>query len=178
MDLLGQRLTVNELPVLVAGEDTRQQAVSFVSASRRGRIPLLMQLTTESFPNVDDHSLQVGLADVFGEVKADESIPFLLRHLILRRSEGADFAPWTKIDPVVLRSFPCIRALVSIGARASKALIKEFAGGNDSEGRLAAIFVVAHIPGVPEASGFLKGVSNPTVLERYYIDRGLDLQKY
>jgi hypothetical protein len=168
-----QQLTPKALAGLVAGDDTREQVVSFVSESRRERIALLMELTTASFPGVDDHSLQVGLADLFGELKVDESIPFLVSHLILRRSEGADFAPWTKVDAVVLRSFPCVQALVSIGANASKALIKEYAGRNASENRLAAIFSVAHIPGVPEAAGFLEGVSSPTFLERDYINKGL-----
>jgi HEAT repeat protein len=178
LGLPAQKLGRKELAGLVEGENTRQQAVSLVAESRREGIALLMELTTESFPGVDDHSLQVGLADVFGELRAEESIPFLQSHLILRRSEGADFAPWTKIDAVVLRSFPCIQALVSIGANASRALIKEYAGRNESENRQAAIFVVARIPNVPEAVGFLKGVSNPTALERDYINRGLELQTH
>ena len=135
-----------------------------------------MELTTESFPGVDNHSLQVGLAEIFGELKVEESIPFLVGHLILRRYEGVDFAPWSKTEPVALRTFPCIQALASIGGNGSKAIIKEYRTRNESEERLAAIFVVAHIPSVPEAIEFLKGVSNPTVLERYYINKGLKLQ--
>jgi hypothetical protein len=178
LGLLAQKLPPKELAGLVEGENTRQQVVSLVAESKREGIPLLLELTTESFPGVDDHSLQVGLADVFGEVKAEESIPFLLSHLILRRTEGADFAPWTKIDAVVLRSFPCIQALVSIGSTASRSLIKEYAGRSESENRQAAIFVVAHIPNVPEAADFLRGISNPTLLERAYIKKGLDLQTH
>jgi hypothetical protein len=150
--------------------------VSLVLDSRRERIPLLIELTTGSFPSVNNDDLQVGLADIFGELKVEESIPFLVSHLILRRYYGADFAPWMKTDDTVLRTFPCIQALVSIGGNASKALIKEYRTRNKSEERSAAIFVVAHVPGVPEAIEFLKGVSNPTVLERDFISSGLRLQ--
>ena|SRR3569833_1035916 len=172
------KLTRQELAGLVEAENTRQQAVLLVAESRREGIALLMELTTKLFPGADDHNLQVGLADVFGELKAEESIPFLRSYLILRRSEGADFAPWTKTDAVVLRSFPCVQALISIGANASRALIKEYAGRNESENRQAAIFVVAHIPNVAEAAGFLTRVSNPTILERDYINKGLKLQTH
>lgn len=150
--------------------------VAFVSGSRRERIPLVMELTTESFPSVDDHRLQVGLADIFGELKVEESVPFLANHLILRRYPGADFAPWSKRDPVVLQTFRPFRPSFRSGRTHLKALIKEYAGAKQSEKRLAAIFVVAHIPGVPEAVEFLKSVSEPTGLEREYINTGLELQ--
>ena len=176
MGLPAQQVTLNGLAGLVADGNTRRQAMSFVSDSRRERIPLLIEMTTGSFPGVNNHNLQVGLAEIFGDLKVEESIPFLVSHLIMRRYEGVDFASWSKTDDGILGTFPCIQALVSIGPPASKAIINEYAARDGSEGRLAAIFVVARVPGVPEAVEFLKGVSNPTFLERYYIKQGLELQ--
>src|SRR5215469_3958287 len=178
MGLSAQQPTLKELAGLVADENTRQQVVSFVSASRRERIPLLMELTADSFPESDSYSLQIGLAEIFGELKVGESIPFLERHLILQRGEFANFAPWLKTEDVVLRSFPSVQALISIGPSAARALIKDYATSSKSDERLAAVFVVAHIRDVPEAIEFLKGISNPTGLERYYIDMGLKLQAH
>ena len=83
-----------------------------------------------------------------------------------------------KTETIVLRSFPCIQALVLIGAKGSRSLIQKYTGSSDSEERLGAIFVVAHVDGVPEAGAFLKGVSNPTILERSYIEQGMKRQEH
>jgi len=164
-----------DLPRLLANEADRPRAISFVAASRVERVPLLLDLAKTSPPDVDEHDLHVGLADAFGALKVTESIPFLLRNLTLRRDSVVDLRPWLKTGEVIERSFPAVAALISIGPDASKAAMRAYDQAMKPEERLAAVFVVSQIRGVPEARSFLSTVASRADIERFFAQQGMKI---
>ena len=162
-----------ELALLLASKSERQKAIAFVAASRTSRVPLLLSLAKAVPPNVDEHELQVGLADAFGALKVTEAIPFLLRHIALRREALVDLRPWLKTADVIELSFPSVTALISIGPDASVAAMRAYDQATTPEERLAIVFVVSRIGGVPAAKPFLSHVVGRADLERYFAQEGL-----
>ncbi len=67
---------------------------------------------------------------------------------------------------------PAIAALISIGPKASKALIRSWPPVSEKD-RLPFILVVSRIGGVAEARWFLANVMDRNNLERSYLNEGL-----
>jgi hypothetical protein len=170
--LLGQAAGQN-LPGLLANEGDRQRAVSFVASSRAERVPLLLELAQTTPPGVDEHDLHVGLADVFGALKVTEAIPFLLLNASLRREAIIDLGSWIKTPQSIERSFPAVAALISIGPSASRAAMRAYDQPATPEQRLALLFVVSRVRGVPEARLFLSGALGRANLERFFAHEGM-----
>jgi hypothetical protein len=173
LPLVAQTIVNTDLARLLASEEGREDAIAFVSASPNDRIPLLLELTKRSGADADGHDLLVGLADAFGKLKVERAIPFLLKNLTLPRDQFIDLKPWMKTDYVIVQAFPSIAAMISIGPDASRAIMHAYGQAMTNEDRLASIFVVAHIPGVPEAKIFLRRVSLQASQERFFAQEGL-----
>jgi len=162
-----------DLPRLLASEGGRQTAISFVNSSRAERVPFLLELARSPPPEVDEHDLRVGLANAFGALKITEAVPFLLRNITLRRDVGIDLAPWIKTPGAIKVSYPAVAALIEIGPDASRAAVRTYDQALTSEERLAIVFVVSQITGVPEAKPFLSKVLFHAELERLFAQEGI-----
>jgi hypothetical protein len=170
---LAQGADDRQLAELLANSSTREAAVARVAGSPATSVPLLLSWTTAPPPGVDDYELRVGLADALGEVRSQAAIPFLVKNLVLRRDRFIDLAPWLKTPEVVVDTFPAISALIKIGPEASRALILAARQPMTAEERLAAVFVVSRIKGVPEARPFLTSALAQADLERRWIEEGV-----
>jgi hypothetical protein len=148
-----------DLGSLLSSEDTRTATVSRIQAGGSRYLPQLLSLSRNPPPQLDSDELNVGLADAFGGLRAVEAIPFLVEHIGLRRDRVVDLRPWMKTPRVVEDTFPAVRALILIGPRASKAVIATYSGRMTYDERLATVFVVSQIRGVPEAVPFLRSVA-------------------
>jgi hypothetical protein len=120
---------------------------------------------------VDEYELFLGLADAFGRLKTEAAIPFLIKHINIQRGLAAPNI-WMKTGEVIQQRMPAIGALIQIGPPASKALIGTWPPRQE-EDRLATIFVVSQISGVPEARGFLASAMGEANLEHHWAGEGL-----
>jgi hypothetical protein len=168
-----QRTQDRRLARLLAHEGTRQGAIAEVSASGSNKVSLLLSWARNPPTGVDGYELSIGLADAFGKLKTREAIPFLIANISRRRVRYVDLSPWLKTDEVIENTFPALAALVQIGPEASRALIRAARAPMPPEDRLAAIFVVSRVEGVPEARDFLASALGYANLERDRAARGL-----
>jgi hypothetical protein len=152
-----------ELARLLANPDTRHRAVYDIVMSGHADLPALLSLARDPPDEVDKDGLFVGLADVLGRLRAKDAIPFLIENINLQRYTPAHPNVWIKSDEVILERLPAVVALIRIGPDASRAVIREPWGSrprDDLDDHVAAVFVVAHIRGVPEARSFLVSAVN------------------
>ena len=116
-------------------------------------------------------SREVGLADAFGRLRTRDAIPFLIANITLQRGLFYRADIWMKTPQVVEGALPAVAALIRIGPEASRSLIRKFPTLS-AEDRLAAIFVVSRISGVPEAQDFLNSVIGGARLEAFWAGEG------
>ena len=169
---LGQAESDSQLARRLADPATRSDAVSRVLREGADRIPLLLSWAKRPPEQVNEYELDIGLADVFGQLKAREAIPFLIKNINLSLTNKAN--TWLKTAEIVEREMPAVAALVRIGLPASRAIMRAFeteAPMSPVE-RLPLIFVVSRIKD-PEARGFLSSVCGQANLERYWAEDGL-----
>jgi hypothetical protein len=159
----------------LANDSTRPSAVAEVLASGNAKAPLLLEWTQKPPAEVDQYGLYIGLADAFGQLRTKEAIPFLIKNISRRRTRHVDFAPWLKAPEVIKDTFPALAALIQIGPDASRALIRAFREPMLDEDRLASIFAISRIRGVPEARAFLTSVIGEANTELQYAEEGLKL---
>jgi hypothetical protein len=169
---VAQEANDRELARLLANETTRSRAVSRILASGSAKIPLLLSWTKTAPTQVDEYQLYVGLADVFGQLRTTQAIPFLIKNIQLSRTNKTDV--WLKTAEVVQVEMPAVAALVRIGPAASRAVIHSFEAAMPPEDRLPLIFVVSRIRD-PEARAFLSSVLGELNLERSWAEDGLKL---
>lgn len=162
-----------ELARLLADSNTRQSAVAKIVASGGSKVLLLLSWTRKPPVQVDESELYIGLADVFGKLKTKEAIPFLMKNISIQRWPPSPNT-WMKTPQVIEARLPAAAALIQIGPEASKALIHTWEQLVGDE-RLAAIFVVSRIRGVPEARDFLVSVSGAANMERFWAEEGIKL---
>lgn len=165
-----------ELAGLLSNTSTRASAVARLAAAGKSKVSLLISWTHDPPPHVDKAELYVGLADAFGQLKAAEAIPFLMRHISLNRYPSLSANTWLKTPEVVQERLACVRALIQIGPEASRALISAVNDGRMAEHRLEALFVISRIKGVSEARDFLLSELGRINQERYLVEEGLKLQ--
>lgn len=136
-----------------------------------GRSALLLSWARKPPAGVDKLGLEVGLADAFGRLRTRDAIPFLIANITLQRGLFYRADIWMKTPQVVEGALPAVAALIRIGPEASRSLIRKFPTLS-AEDRLAAIFVVSRISGVPEAQDFLNSVIGGARLEAFWARGG------
>jgi hypothetical protein len=166
-----QVISDQELPNRLANEATRRAAVDLIVASGMDKLPLLLSWTRNPPADINENELYVGLADAFGRLRAKEAIPFLIKNISIQRWH--DVNTWLKTPSVIEERLPAVAALIQIGPEASKALIRASWEAMVAEDRLAAIFVISQVKGVPEARAFLSSALAEASLERYWAEEGL-----
>ena len=160
-----------ELARSLAKESTRQAVVARITNSE---IPLLLAWTKVPPAQVDESGLYIGLADAFGQLKAKEAIPFLIKNITLQRWLASPNT-WMKTPQVIEERMPAVAALIRIGPEAAKTLIDTPGECITAENRLAAIFVVSRIKDVPEARTFLIQALGEANVQRFWAEDGLKL---
>ena len=158
----------------LATESERQEAVEKIATSEPGRIPLLLSWTRTPPTSVQRTELFIGLANVFGRLRTTQAIPFLVANISLHKE--FEEPPWLKTAKVIQERLPAVGALVEIGPDASRAIIGRSWEHATTEDRIAAVFVVSQITGVPEARGFLASVLGEANIEKYWAEKGLNLR--
>ncbi len=158
-----------ELALLLSKDATRKEGVSRAVSTREHSVPVLLQWTKDPPAIVDKHELFIGMADVFGELKVKEAIPFLVQNILMQRWMEANI--WMKTDKVLQERLPAAGALVRIGPDATFAILERYSEFGADE-RAAAIFTIAQIED-PRAREFLMEVTRQAALERYWSEQGL-----
>lgn len=162
----------SDLQIQLANESTRQAAVDEIARQGPGMIQRLLSWERD-FPN--DRALDIGLCMAFGRLKAKEAIPFLVDHINLTRHLDLSGNTWSRASEVILDRLPAVVVLIQIGPAASQAIIGTYWKQLSGQDRLAAIFVVSRIKGVPEAREFLARFMGQDKMEHYYAEQGLKL---
>ncbi len=166
-----QNATDQKIAELLSNPGTRVTAVEAVVGARGEKLPLLLSWARKPPVGVEARELYIGLADVFGRLRTADAIPFLIQNISLARTK--EMNTWLKAPDAIRDRLPAAAALISIGPRASRAVIHAAWGSMTSEDRLAAFFVVSQVPGVPEANDFLSSSLAELNEQRYWIEEGL-----
>ena len=161
-----------ELARRLSNDATRATAIASVLEGAKRDIPLLLLWTRKPPAHIETSGLYVGLAEVFGQLQTKEAIPFLIKNIGLQRWPSSPNT-WMKTPEVIEARSPAVTALIRIGPDASRAIIRTGLQGMTPEDRLAAIFVVGRIKGVPESVGFLSSILGEANLERHWAEQGL-----
>lgn len=160
----------------LAGDGTRENAVAKIVARGSSVVPLLLSWTRKPPADVNEHDLNVGLADAFGRLKTKEAIPFLIKNISMKRG-ALDDTPntWLKVPEVIERRLPAVVALIQIGPEASEAVMRaSWQRPMVDDAMLAAIFVVSRIPNVPGARRFLSSALSGANLQMFWAQEGID----
>jgi len=161
-----------ELARSLANDQLRGGAVDEMATRGEAGVALLLSWARRPPGGVDKAGLYIGLSDAFGRMRAKDAIPFLSANISIQRGvfERADI--WMKSPPVIEGAMPAAAALIRIGPEASRFLVHKFQTLSP-EDRLAAIFVISRIKGVPEARELLDSVIGQANLETFWAKWGL-----
>jgi hypothetical protein len=156
--------------------DSRRSAVQQVAAAQGRWLPVLLSWARnppDSIQKAGAHSMhefQIGLADVFGEIRAKEAIPFLIEHISIERVGLASL--WSKTPEVIDERLAAAAALIRIGPEAARAITDAFwTTGMPGRDHFAAIYVVSRIDGA-ESRKFLDDLIVHLDFERLLAQRG------
>ena len=173
------------LATLLADDQTRDTGVRVVVTSGTDNIPLLLSWARTPPPKLDDfqqYILRISLAQIFGQLKIAEAIPFLIKNISLLDWPLVMPNVWMKTPQVIEQRMPAVSALIRIGPEALDALMDKTWGAEAAGDRLAAIFVVARIaaatkdPQMSEkAREFLLTSLREANLQRHWAQEGLSL---
>lgn len=165
----------NDLALLLAAEGTRPGAIAQIVASTATTIPLLLSWTEKppaGLGPLEQYQLNIGMAEVFGQLRTREAVPFLLRNLTLNKFPVTNV--WTRASDVILERLPCVAALIRIGPEGARAVMEEYRKGRlDVNGRLAAVFIVSRTPSIPEAREFLFAALGEANMLRVRAEEGI-----
>jgi hypothetical protein len=150
---------------------SRRDAEARILTAGSAKLPLLLAWTKQPPAGIHDIEFYFGLAEVLGRMKAKEAIPFLVQNIGLNTFPFTD--AWTRSPKTIEERLPAVIALIQIGPDASRAVMAAYPKYTEGMDRLAAIFTVSRIAGVPEARGFLVAVLGQANQERYWADEGL-----
>ena len=155
----------------LASQDTRTAAAAEIVAFGATKTPVLLGWAEKPPASLNRTELFIGLADVFGELKTKEAIPFLIQNISLGRWVRPNI--WTKTPEVIYGQLPAVAALIKIGREASKALIDiDWFSKMPVDDYMAAIFAISRI-GDPDARPFLHVAISQADLLRYRAEEGL-----
>ena len=165
-----------DLPLarLLSDESTRRIAVAEIVAAGGGKTATLLSWTWNPPDQVDKYGLYVGLADAFGQLRAIEAIPFLIKNISLDRTQAVN--TWLKTPKVIQERLASVAALVEIGPEACTPLIKASWGPMAPEDRRAAIFAVARTCSgakSEQAREFLSSAQAEAKMDGYWAEEGL-----
>jgi len=167
----GEDIGDADLARMLAHTRSRDGAVASLVASGKGKIPILLSWADKPPVGINDYELDIGLAVAFGRMRVKEAIPFLIKNIGLNTFPFTDV--WTRTPTAIEERLPAVLALIQIGPEASRAVIDAYPKYTAGMDRLAAIFVVSRIPGVPDARAFLVGVLGQSNQEHYHAEEGL-----
>jgi hypothetical protein len=167
-----------ELARRLANGRTREQAVAEIQTSGASSVPVLLKWAQKPPPKIDEYDLDIGLAEVFGQLRVTAAIPFLVSRLGLQNPRFVGFSTWLKTEEVIEKTFPALSALIKIGPDASRAVIEAYPSLRTLDERIAAMFVVSHVTGVPEARDFFIRASGAANTERIWAERGLSAMEF
>jgi hypothetical protein len=159
-----------ELARRLADPKARSAATDEILRSGAARTPELLKLAEAPPAAVNRTELFIGLADIFGQLRTKEAIPFLIENISLARWVRPNI--WNKASEVVEGHLPAVGALIKIGPDACKALIEIDWKLKTWDDNLAAIFVVSQI-GDPAGRPMLVTAIARANLERYQAEQGL-----
>jgi hypothetical protein len=138
-------------------------------------VPLLLSWARTPPSQIDEfdlHDLRVGLAVAFGQLKTKKAVPFLIKNINLQMGLIPRPNIWLKAPEAVEAALPAVVALIQIGPVASRELM-DIWQQLDPDDRLAAIFVVSRVKGVPGAREFLHTVLSEANIQRFWAEEGL-----
>jgi len=161
-----------ELVKLIEDDSTRDAAVQKIVASGNSKARELLEWTQGAPKDVNTYRLYLGLAEVFGQLRMREAIPFLIRNITLEIWPQSPNI-WMKSPSAIRGRMPAVSALIEIGKAASLALINEPLEGMPPDRRLATMFVVGQVAGVPESKEFLNRIISQANTERFWAEEGL-----
>ena len=176
-----QPLSELQLARLLADDTTRQAAVDRTVALGNGRLPLLLAWTRKPPPQLNELEqprLLIGMADVFGRLKTNEAIPFLIKNIRLHRTDGLRSNIWMKTTEAVLSEMPAISALTQLGSPALEDLMSAYLRSAPIGDRVPLIFTISRIGAVtkiPRVREFLMLVRGEATFERTQAEEGLNL---
>lgn len=162
-----------------ADEGTRHAAIRSVVSSRQPTVRSLLTLARDppaQFGLWEQARLAASLADIFGELRAREAIPFLVEKILIEDGPLTSPNIWTKPPEVIIERMPAVRALIRIGAPAAAAIMK---GPEPCEftSRMAGTLVVSRIAQTmrdpQEAVLFLQIRRNGAFMEAQMAEDGL-----
>lgn len=177
--LQGAEIGNRELARRLLDDSTRAGAIAGIAASGIPRVPVLLKWTHKPPIRIDDfdrYRLNTALAEIFGRLRAQEAIPFLIQNITL---QNWPLAPntWMKTPEVIEQRMPAIEALIQIGPKAYDALIHIPWYRSEPEERLAAILVVSKLAvGMSdhsEAREFLASMAGQANMQRFWAEDGL-----
>jgi hypothetical protein len=163
-----------ELELLLANTDTRQRAISEITASGESRVPLLLSWAKSppaGLNPLEVNQLNMAMAEAFGRNKTKEAIRFLIRNISLDRSPITDV--WTRTPEAILSRLPAVAALILIGPDASRAIIETSPSEMPAWDHLAAVFVVSRVPDVAQAREYLTSALGEANMLRARTEEGL-----
>jgi hypothetical protein len=142
-----QEVSDEELAHLLSNQDTQRRTVDRIVVSGN-KLPLLLSWSTKPPSGLDPFELEalnVGLADVFGQLKTRGAIPFLVKNISMQRSIFSMPAIGLKTYKVVLERMPAVAALINIGTPALRPLEDAYNNVPPPENRLPIMFTISHI---------------------------------
>jgi hypothetical protein len=156
----------------LADPGTRADAIAGIVTSEPGNIQRLLSFGEAPPPHLNRTELFIGLAELFGQLRTKEAIPFLIKNISLARWVRPNI--WSKTPHSVEEHLPAVAALIAIGPEASRALTSLEWLHMTVEDHLAAIFVISRI-GDPASKAFLLSAVAEAGMERSYAEEGLKL---
>jgi len=132
---------------LLVNDKTQAKTVADIVASGHDKMSLLLSWTKNPPGRLDPfelETLKVGLADIFGQLKTNEAVPFLVKNIRMQRSIFLMPGFGLKEGRVVLERLPAVAALVKISTPALESLERALYVAPPSENRLPFAFAITH----------------------------------
>jgi hypothetical protein len=146
-----------ELARQLSDDATQKDAVAKVVAAGPAKVPLLLSWAAHppaDLPVLGEYFLDIALADIFGQLKTKEAIPFLASNISMHRWPYMSPNMWRRSPQTVLDEMPAVAALIGIGREALPGIIETVTRApldpSSYEGYLAAVFVAPRIAATAE----------------------------
>ena len=164
-----------EIARMMSQGESRQAAILEIVANRTRMLPVLLAWTNEPPRDLDVYEFRIGLADVFGALKAQEGIPFLVRNIGLDRTGEPN--TWIKNPRSIKYRLPAVGALIEIGRSSIPPLIAASWEPLTQQDRRAVIFAISQIETTRDEAQmvreFLTEVVADSEAARYWASVGL-----
>jgi hypothetical protein len=152
-----QDLGDKELARRLSDYATQKDAIAKVIAAGADKVPLLLSWAAHppaDLPGLDEYFLDIALADIFGQLKTKEAIPFLAANISMHRWPYMNPNMWRRSPQTVVEEMPAAAALIALGRDALPNVIETVKrtplDPSSYEDYLAAVFVAPRIAVTPE----------------------------